>query len=70
MRGAIGFDGPAGQQQTEHDTENHLFLFRQEVHWPNITEINRMGNNGIYDSGFMIYDGRKVFGAKIVNQKS
>ena len=39
MGGAICFNGPAGQQQTQNDTKNQLFLFRQAVHLPNITEI-------------------------------
>ena len=49
MRGAIRFDRPAGQQQTQNDTENQLFLFRQAIHAANITEIRLNSNNAIYD---------------------
>jgi hypothetical protein len=53
MGGAIRFDGPAGQQQTQNDTENQLFLFRQAVHLNNIVENERNGNKA---SLFTIYD--------------
>jgi len=33
---AVRFNRPAGQQQTENDTENQLFLFRQAVHGNNL----------------------------------
>jgi hypothetical protein len=38
MGGAIGFDGPAGQQQPQNDAKNQLFLFRQAIHANNVTE--------------------------------
>jgi hypothetical protein len=38
MGGAIRFNGPAGQQQTQNDTKNQLFLLRQAVHGRNLTE--------------------------------
>lgn len=49
MSRAIRFDGPTGQQQPQHDTENQLFLFRQAIHVTNITEIGGTGNNAVYD---------------------
>jgi hypothetical protein len=55
MGGAIRFDGQASQQQTQNDTENQLFLFRQAVHLPNIVEDEMNGNNA---SLFTIYDMR------------
>jgi hypothetical protein len=41
MGGAICFNGPAGQQQTQNDTKNHLFLFRQVIHQGNVTKQRR-----------------------------
>jgi hypothetical protein len=38
MRGAPSFDGPARQQQTQHDTQNQLFLFRQPIHQFNVAK--------------------------------
>ncbi len=49
MSCAIRLDGQAGQQQTQNDTENQLFLLRQPIHWTNIAEIWLNGNNTIYD---------------------
>ncbi len=58
MGGSIRFDSPADQQQSEHDTENQLLLFRQAVHDANVTsgteERNcqqRSGKCGITDEG-------------------
>lgn len=58
MSGAIHFYEPAGQQQSNHDTQNQLFLFRQEIHDVNVigkseTASHRAGEiakNGIRDS--------------------
>jgi hypothetical protein len=50
MGGAIRFDGPAGQQQPQNDTENQLFLLRQAIHVSNIMGNETNGNNAIYDS--------------------
>jgi len=47
MGGAIRFDGPAGQQQTQNDTKNQLFLFRQAVHGDKVTKPRRHRNNGV-----------------------
>jgi hypothetical protein len=49
MGGAICFNGPAGQQQTQNDTKNQLFLFRQAVHRDKVTKPGRHRNNVIYD---------------------
>jgi hypothetical protein len=49
MGGTIRFDGPAGQQQTQNDTKNQLFLFRQAVHWDKVTKPRCHRNNVIYD---------------------
>jgi len=49
MGGAICFNGPAGQQQTQNDTKNQLFLFRQAVHRDKVTKPGRHRKNGIYD---------------------
>jgi len=38
MGGSIRFDSPTGQQQTQNDTKNQLFLFRQKIHGNNLTE--------------------------------
>jgi hypothetical protein len=37
MGGAICFNGPAGQQQTQDNAENQLFLLRQAVHQKKLT---------------------------------
>jgi len=47
MGGAIRFDGPAGQQQTQNDTKNQLFLFRQAVHRDKVTKPWRSGKKGV-----------------------
>ncbi len=44
MRGAIGLRRPAGQQQSQNDTENQLFLLRQANHVVNIMKQLRDGN--------------------------
>jgi len=49
MRGAVQLHRPAGQQQTQDDAENQLFLFRQVIHAANIAESAATGNNAIYD---------------------
>jgi hypothetical protein len=36
MGGPIGFYGPARQQQPQHNTKNHLFLFGQAIHHGNV----------------------------------
>jgi hypothetical protein len=41
MGGAIRFDGPTGQQQSQNDTKNQLFLFRQAIHITNIAETKQ-----------------------------
>ena len=38
MRGAIPFDHPASQQQSQDDAENQLFLFRQIIHASKVTQ--------------------------------
>jgi hypothetical protein len=45
MGGAIRFDRPAGQQQTQNDTKNQLFLFRQAVHGDKVTKSRLSGKN-------------------------
>jgi 2-keto-4-pentenoate hydratase/2-oxohepta-3-ene-1,7-dioic acid hydratase in catechol pathway len=40
MRGAIGFHRPAGKQQPQNDTKDHLLLLRQAVHNDNVMENN------------------------------
>jgi hypothetical protein len=45
MGGSIRFNGPAGQQQTQDNTENHLFLFRQKIHGNNLTESGSLGKS-------------------------
>jgi hypothetical protein len=56
MGGAICFNGPTGQQQSQNDTENQLFLFRQAVHANNITETRQTATIPftIYDLRFTI----------------
>jgi len=44
---AIRFDGPAGQQQSQDNTENQLFLFRQAVHGSNLTKYGSFGKGCI-----------------------
>jgi hypothetical protein len=36
MSGAIGFDGPAGQQQAQYDAKDHLLLPGQPIHKANL----------------------------------
>ena len=49
MGGAIRFDRPTGQQQTENDTKNQLFLFRQAIHGANcsgtVGEVQQRGHS-------------------------
>jgi hypothetical protein len=45
MGGAIRFNRPAGQQQTQNNTENHSFLFRQAVHDSNLTKYGHFGKS-------------------------
>jgi hypothetical protein len=45
MGGAIRFNGPTSQQQTQNNTENQLFLFRQAVHDNNLTESGSFGKS-------------------------
>jgi hypothetical protein len=47
MGGSIRFDSPAGQQQTQNDTKNQLFLFRQKIHQGNVTKQWRSGKSGV-----------------------
>jgi hypothetical protein len=47
MGGSIRFNGPAGQQQTQNDTKNQLFLFRQAVHRDKVTKQMRSGKNAL-----------------------
>jgi hypothetical protein len=46
MGGAIRFNGPARQQQTQDNTENQLFLFCQAVHGNNLRENGNFGKPG------------------------
>ena len=68
MGGAIRFDGPTGQQQSQNDTENQLFLFRQAVHANNITETGQTATIPftIYDLRFTIE--QTPFDGQIINQ--
>jgi 2-keto-4-pentenoate hydratase/2-oxohepta-3-ene-1,7-dioic acid hydratase in catechol pathway len=70
MGSAIRFDGPTGQQQSQNDTENQLFLFRQAVHMNTITETGQTATMPftIYDLRFTIE--KTSFAAPITNQKS
>jgi hypothetical protein len=56
MSCAIRLDRQAGQQQTQNDTENQLFLLRQPIHLPNIAENETNSNNAIYDLTSAPYD--------------
>jgi hypothetical protein len=47
VRGTVGFDRPARQQQPQDDTQHKLFLFRQVIHGGNLRENAPFGNNPI-----------------------
>jgi hypothetical protein len=52
MRGAIRFHRPAGQQQSQNNTQNELFLFGQVIHAGIVAENNPTATPTI----FTIYD--------------
>jgi hypothetical protein len=45
MAGAIPFHGPAGQQQSQDNTENQLFLLCQPIHGSNLKEPGDFGKS-------------------------
>jgi hypothetical protein len=53
MRGTIRFYRPTGQQQTQNNAENQLFLLRQPFHADNVAWKGPSGKNGLL---FAIYD--------------
>ena len=46
VRGAIPLHRPAGQQQTQDNTKNHLFLPGQAIHDTNLKETGNFGKSG------------------------